>query len=137
VQAQITKGANAIRQELMAIGVTLDEGRIQEVATEAIRFGWDDAQTKMALDSDLMRSPDLAKSKIGTDFKALAQQYAVPLSDAAISAWSAHVVSGAQSDEQFREYLSQQAQGRFRDNAPLTKWLQGGGTVSQYFDPYK
>jgi hypothetical protein len=137
VQAQIAQGANKIRQELQAQGVTLDEGRIQEIASKAIEFGLDDAQTKMMLDSELMRSPDLAKSKVGTDFKALAQQYAVPLSDAAINAWSAHVVSGAQSDEQFREYLSQQAQDRFRDNAPLTKWLQGGGTVSQYFDPYK
>lgn len=137
VQAQIAQGANKIRQELQAQGVTLDEGRIQEIASKAIEFGLDDAQTKMMLDSELMRSPDLAKSKVGTDFKALAQQYAVPLSDAALNAWSAHVVSGAQSDEQFREYLSQQAQDRFRDNAPLTKWLQGGGTVSQYFDPYK
>lgn len=137
VQQQITTGANTIRQELMAQGVTLDEGRIQEVATEAIKFGWDDAQTKMALDGELMRSPDLAKSKIGTDFKAQASEQAVPLSDAALNTWSAHVVSGAASTEQFREYLAQQAQDRFRENAPLVKWLQGGGTVGSYFDPYK
>jgi hypothetical protein len=137
INAQIAQGANKIRQELMALGVTLDDSRIQEVATEAIKFAWDDSQTKLALRGEMMRSPDMAKSKIGTDFKALASQYAVPLSDASIAVWSANVVSGTQSDEQFREYLSAQAQSRFRDNAPLTKWLQGGGTVSQYFDPYK
>lgn len=135
--SQIAQKEADIRSALVQQGVSLDDARLQQVASSALQFGWDDTQTKNALDSELMRSPDVLQSQVGTNYKALAAQYAVPLSDPTIQQWAAHSISGVSSDEQFREYLSQQAQSRFAGNSSLTTFLQGGGTVDQYFDPYK
>jgi hypothetical protein len=103
---------------------------------DALRFGWDDNQLKTGLDAELQRSPDVLKSKVGADYKALASQYAVPLADSTVSQWAAHSISGVGSDEQYRQYLVAQAKSRFQDPT-MQKFLDSGGTVSQFYDPYK
>jgi hypothetical protein len=134
---QIHNLASQIKTELTGQGVTIDDGRISQVAEQALRWNWNNDQTKAALDAELQRSPDLLQSKVGTNFKALAAQYAVPLSDPVIAQWAAHSVSGVRSEEQFRQYLVNQASQRFASNAQLQTFMKQGGTVSQFFDPYK
>jgi hypothetical protein len=136
-QQQIAQKASTIRDALIQQGVSLDDNTINEIAQSSLRWQWTSQEEKAALDSELMRSPSILQSKVGTDYKALAGQYAVPLSDSTIQQWAAHSVSGVSSDEQYREYLVQQAGQRFAGNKNLTDFLGQGGTVSQYFDPYK
>ena len=136
-QQQISNLASQIQQQLIQQGVSLDQSRIQQVAEQALRWNWDNNQTKAALDLELQRAPGVLMSKVGTDFKSLASQYGVPVSDAAIQQWAAHAISGVKSDEVFRQYLVQQANQRFADNAVLKDYMAKGGTVSQYFDPYR
>src|SRR5204863_8946291 len=50
---------------------------------------------------------------------------------------TSHSISGVRSDQQFVQYLREQAKSRFSDNADLTSFLDRGGTVDQYFDTYK
>lgn len=135
-ERQISEKASQIRDELVQQGVNLDEGAIRNVALDSLRGGWSDQQIKLALDAELQRSPSVLKSKVGADYKALSRQYAVPLADATIQQWAAHSISGNTSDEMFRQYLVEQAKARFRDPT-LGKFLDAGGTVDQYADPYK
>lgn len=136
-QQQITNLASQIQQQLTQQGVELDQTRIRQVAEQALRWNWDNNETKAALDLELQRAPGVLMSKVGVDFKSLASQYGVPISDAAIQQWAAHSISGVKSDELFRQYLVQQANQRFADNATLKDYMAKGGTVSQYFDPYR
>lgn len=136
-QQQIGNLAAQIRTQLSGQGVTLDDSRIRQVAEQALRWDWSNDQTKAALDLELQRAPSVLMSKVGADFKALSGQYGVPISDAAIQQWAAHAISGVKTDEMFRQYLVQQANQRFADNAVLKDYMAKGGTVSQYFDPYR
>lgn len=136
-QQQIGNLAAQIRSELIQQGVALDDSRIRQVAEQSLRWNWSNDQTKAALDLELQRAPGVLMSKVGVDFKALASQFAVPISDAQIQTWAAHAISGEKPDELFRQYLVQQANQRFRDNHELLDYIAKGGTPSQYFDPYK
>jgi len=110
-EKQILQKTSDIRDELVQQGINIDDATIRKVATDALRGGWSDTQTKAALDAELQRSPSVLQSKVGADFRALAQQYATPLSDAAIQQWAAHSISGVSSDELYREYLGPHADG--------------------------
>lgn len=137
-QQQIGNKAAQIRTELTQnFGIVIDDYRLRQVAEQSLRWNWSDDQLKGALDAELRRVPNLLQSKIGVDYKALADQYGVPMSDATISTWAAHGVSGVHSQEEFRQYLVQQASMRYADNAPLQQFMAKGGTVGQFFDPYK
>lgn len=136
IEAQIAQQVASLRAELTQQGVPIDDSRLHEIAKQAIRMNWSPEQTKAAMDSELMRSPDVLHSKVGTDLKALAGQYAVELSDPAIATWAAHIISGIKGDEQYREYMVSQAKSRFGDKQ-LGQFLDQGGTVSQFYDPYR
>lgn len=135
VEAQIAQQVASLRADLIKQGVPIDDSRLYEIAKETIRMNWSPEQTKAAMDSELQRT-SLIHSRVGTDFKALAQQYGVEMSDPAITTWAAHTISGIKSDELYREFLVTQAKSRFRD-VTLNKFLDGGGTTSQFYDPYK
>ncbi len=133
---QISDKADEIRNELIQQGVNLDDGAIRNIAADALRFGMTDTQIKLALNAELQRSPSVLKSKIGAEYKALSRQYAVPMADATIQKWAADSISGVSSDEFYRQYLVNQAKARFQDPT-LGKFLDAGGTVDQYADPYR
>jgi hypothetical protein len=135
VEAQIATLVSSLRADLVKQGVPIDDARLHDIAKESLRMNWSTEQTKAAMDSELQRT-SLVQSRVGTDFKALAQQYGVELSDPAITQWAAHSISGIKSDELYREFLVTQAKSRFRDPT-LGKFLDGGGTTSQFYDPYK
>jgi hypothetical protein len=136
-QQQVSDKAATINSQLVQQGVRLDPSRVQDIATQALEFGWNDVETKAALDSELMRSPSVLASQVGTNYKALADQYGVGMSDERVQQWAAHSISGVRSDEEFRQYLVTQAKGMFQNNADVQKFLDDGGTTDQYFDPYK
>lgn len=136
VNQQIAQKQGAIQKQLADEGVTVDPTRLQSIATDSLRYGWTAQQENAALDSELQRSPDLLASKVGESYKQMANDYAVPLSDATIQQWAAHGVSGVETDEQFREYLEAQAKS-FLPAADVQNALSAGVTVAQYYDPYK
>jgi hypothetical protein len=136
-QQEITNKASTIRDQLIQQGVTLDDNRIRQVAEMSLQYNWNDAETKVALDSELRRSPGLLQSKVGTQYKALADEYFTNLADPVISRWAADSIAGVSSDEQYREYLVQNAKLAFAGNAMLQKKLTDGMTVAQFYDGYK
>jgi hypothetical protein len=135
VDAQIATQVASLRADLVKQGVPIDDSRLYDIAKESIRMNWSTEQTKAAMDSELQRT-SLIQSRVGTDYKALVQQYAVEMSDPTISQYAAHSISGIGSDELFREELVRRAKSRFRD-VSLGKFLDGGGTTSQFYDDYK
>lgn len=135
-QQQIANQVDVLKGQLTQLGVNIDDVTLQKVASDSLRFSWSDQQMKEALDAELKRSPSVLRSKVGTDYKALAQQYGVQMSDPSIMEWAAHSIAQTGSDEQFRQYLVQAAKSRFQDKQ-LGGFLDAGGTVDQYFDPYK
>jgi hypothetical protein len=134
---QVAQKADDIHSQLVQQGVELDPGVINQIARQSLEFGWDDVQMKAALDSELQRSPSVLQSQVGTNYRAMARQYATNLSDTALQGWAADSIAGVKSDDQFRQYLVQQAKSLFRNNADLGKFLDDGGTVDQYGDVFK
>lgn len=135
VEAQIAQQVASLRSDLVKQGVPIDDSRLYEIAKESIRMNWSTEQTKAAMDSELQRT-SLIHSRVGTDYKALANQFGVELSDAAISQYAAHSISGIGSDELYREDLVTKAKSRFRDPS-LDNFLDGGGTTDQFYSDYK
>jgi hypothetical protein len=135
--SEVTQKASTISDQLIQSGVRIDPGRLAEIARQSLEFGWDDVQTKAALDSELQRSPSVLASRVGVNYKALSDQFGVQISDQKLQKWAADSIAGIRSDDEFRQYLVVQAKGAFKDNADIQTFLDKGGTVDQYFDPFR
>lgn len=72
-------------------------------------------------------------SPVIDNLKALAAQYAVPMSDATLQKWSQDILTGMVDENTFRSYLIEQAKSLFPG---LANALDRGITVAQYVAPY-
>lgn len=135
-QQQVSGRAAEIAQQARSLGVTLDPKRLQEIATDSVKFGWTGQQLRDAVtaDFDYKGGEGGLAGQSARQIKELAAQYLVPISDAALDRWTEQIVTGAADEESFRAYLTEQAKSLFPGMAAA---LDKGITVAQYADPYK
>jgi hypothetical protein len=119
-----------------SIGVRLDAGRLDQIATDSLRFGWAGEQLRDAVtaDFDYQGGEGGLAGQSARQVKELAAQYLVPVSDAMLDRWTEQIVTGAADEESFRVYLVEQAKSLFPGMAGA---LDKGITVAQYADPYR
>lgn len=135
-EQQIAARKAEIVAQSRALGIDLDPTRLQELATDSVRFGWSGQQLRDAVtaDFDYQGGEGGLAGQSNRQIKELAGQYLVPLSDSAIDRWTEQIVIGAADEESFRAYLTEQAKSLFPGMAAA---LDKGITVAQYADPYK
>lgn len=113
--------------------LAIPDARLQTIARDALRNGWNEAQVRAALGSEVRRDPAIIGSGTMTAFRKLAGDYAVPVTDQALSTWVADTVAGTQSQESFQAWLIGQAKSL---HPTITSALDQGMTVRDYMDPY-
>lgn len=133
---QVSARASEIAEQARQIGMPVDPRRLNQIATDSLRFGWQGTQLRDALTADFDYQAGMGgqAGEAARQVKELAGQYLIPLSDQAVDNWTERIVSGAADQEAYRAYLVEQAKSLFPGMAGA---LDKGVTVSQYADPYK
>src|SRR5690606_30366862 len=73
-------------------------------------------------------------SNTATKLRAIARDFAFPLSDAAVQTWMKAIVQGTRTEDDFLAYAREQAKMLFPTIAGA---IDAGIAPSQYFDPYR
>lgn len=138
-EQQLQQMRDEVSNIARTLGVDLSQGRLNHIATTAIRFGY--APNKIAdwvaseLRYDPSKPPGGQAGGLIARLKAAAKAQLVPISDATLQDWARQILQGNQTEEAFNaNYLVKQAKSRF---SYLAEHLDAGGTVAQYFEPYR
>lgn len=118
-------------------GVNIPPARLAQMAEDALSNGWTNPQLQAAIGAEFHYDP---KSTTGNaagfaqEFKRMAHDYLVPISDQAMGQWVTQAVSGTVDADSFRSYLQESAKSMFPG---LASAIDSGVTVTQFADPYK
>ena len=131
--AQIEAAADSIGAEAAQLGLTIDAGRLNDIAKQSVRLGWNDAQTRQVLGAEAQRNPaEIAATQLAT-LRSMASDYAVKYNDPDLQKWAANIIGGTATNQQFQSELIGKAQAMF---PTISDALAKGQTVKQYMDPY-
>jgi hypothetical protein len=135
-EALVSSRRAEIRALSASLGVELPDDRLNAIATDSVRFGWNGQQTRDAVtaDFDYQGGEGGQAGQSARQVREMAAQYLVPISDQTLDMWVEQMVRGTADEEAFRAYLVEQAKSLFPGMSPA---LDRGITVAQYADPYK
>jgi hypothetical protein len=126
-----------VQQAQERLGIVIDSGSAVMIALAGASQGWD--ATRIA--HEVVANSNGETTRIGpgtigdtmTQYTGLAGQYGVPLDHNTAYWWAANTQAGNVTQEGFRDYVKQQAEGLY----PALKGpLDQGLTVAQYASPY-
>ena len=135
---KITAQATQIAALAQADGITLDPNRVQQMAAQSLRLGWNDQQVKNALAAEYHYNPAGANA-LAQKVKGIMNAYLVPQSDSAIQSWTRQLMSAADptaAENNIVAYAKEQAKSMF---PALSAYLDSSpdANVQTYIDPYK
>lgn len=137
---QKAEATKRIIDDLQAqLGITLDNtGGFSSPAfsffVDAVKYGWDATEIKYRMLASVNATTTGGElGKTATDVRALADQYAVPLSDKTVMDYARKMAEGAIDQNGLTGYLQEQAKSLF---PALAGAIDSGITVKQYADPY-
>lgn len=116
------------------LGVDVRWDQIEQIAWDAIRFNWNQAEVRHALGQQFGTVTGPQWGATASGLRRLAGEYLVPMSDEVLNRWGTQIVSGQATEETFRSYLVEQAKSLFPS---LAVFLDQGGTVKTYVEPYR
>lgn len=110
----------------------------QELAQQALRLGWNDAQLNDAIVGRInYDARNRAVGSVGAaqdSIKKLAARYMIPISDETAFNYGKAIAAGEQTAEGFEVGFRDQAKGRF---PTLAKYIDQGTTPADFFSPYQ
>lgn len=104
------------------------------IARDSLRLGRTQQEWQASVVGKYGAASASGASPTAQQLKALAAQYAVPMSDATLQKWVQDMLTGMVDQNTFRAYLIEQAKSLFPS---LANALDRGITVQQYVAPYQ
>jgi hypothetical protein len=124
--------------EAAQLGVKMTTAQFWALRDNSLMFGWTDQQVRQVMGAAWKYSPTTASAGLAgqtvAQLKQTAQEYAVPISDAAINSWTQKTLEGLATADDFKSYAIQQAKSLF---PTMTDQIDKGMTVDQIADPYR
>lgn len=136
-QARADGQKAAIVDQAKQLGITLDADRLNQIATDSLRLGWNGTQLAQAVAAEFHYRPGGQSGTIGqaeVSLKKMANDYLVPVTDATLANWETQIAAGTATPDTFKSYFIDQAAGLYKG---IEKQLRGGATVQQLAEPYK
>ena len=140
VTRRVTQRAADLKQQAVRLGIRVTTARLNKIATDSLRFGWDQVQLQNALGAEYDFKPGKAQKQTGVAVVSLdqlrteARQWAVPMSDKGIEPWIEGIVRGKRTMEEYQTFLKVQAKS-------MRPWLSDaidqGFSVAQISDSYR
>jgi hypothetical protein len=131
-----------IWDQYLSVGLKPNVNDVNDLANQALAFGWTDTQTKDAIVSHMQYSPE-AQHQIGSvqttaaQLKQQASQYYIGLDDQTAFQWSKSIAAGESKAEDYIPQLQQAAKSKYAYSPEINKAIDAGSTVAQFFAPYK
>lgn len=135
---QVQQKKLTLQNEAGKLGVTIADGRLSQMAEDALRFGWTDEQEQQALATELHFNPTVALqgdiAKFNSFVKTTANQWMVGVSDETSFEWAKKIALGQNDEDNATEFFKNMA-------VQKTPWLKpaidSGLTMQQIIDPYR
>lgn len=138
--ADIAQQTQAITNQAQQAGISLDPDRAQQMAQSYLRYGWTQTDLQHAIGAEWHYDPSTKNQAAAvTQMKADAQNWLVPLSDQAIQTWGQGLISGTVTQDQYAQYLRDNAKSLMPQLSTLIDQHAGDPkfSVSTFADPYK
>jgi len=136
---QIAEGKSKVANLATSMGIPISLNGAQAVADRALREGWGEDHLRRYLTSIL--KPGAGGNYTGgeaatfqSQFRALAENYGVSVSEGQINSWVHQAVIGGQTPESVKALIQNTAASKY---PALAQRIKAGETVSQIADPYK
>lgn len=126
--------ARQIKQFAGQNGLQVTNEQAIFIAVESLAKGRTQAEWQQNVLDFTMGTQGQSATAPGMNLKALAAEYAVPLSDVTLKQWEQNILTGMADENTFRAYLVEQAKSLFPS---LANALDRGITVRQYVAPYQ
>lgn len=114
-------------------GITMTQDEAIYIAGLALTNGNSQAEWQAAIVKRYIGENGQSAQPVIDQLKAMASQYAVPMSEATIKQWEMQILTGQVNQATFESYLREQAKSLFPG---LANAIDRGITVAQYVQPY-
>ena len=132
-QSQINAKSADIMARANQLGYPISRQRAEVIAKDALKFGWQGNELDRAIGMDAGQQ-QLLQSSFGTSLKQTASAYGIPVSEASLGTWAKRIASGEETEENFVTWARDMAINLY---PTLTAHLTRGGTVEEFYDPYR
>jgi hypothetical protein len=137
-QARIDTVAEQIRQLALDRNLRLSSASLNEIARNAVRFGWSEQQTLNMLGTEALKSEDgvtaLRYGFYGNKINEIAADYGVTISDTEFSQLVNKFAVGKENEESLTASFQTKATALF---PAISDRLMAGETFSDIVDPYR
>jgi hypothetical protein len=133
---KIDQRANEVRELAAALGGTLTETQLREIARNSLRLGMDARQIGFAVGGEILKSAGptgLQMGIIGRELRSTTERFGVGLSDYTLNTWAGEIAVGQYTVEDFNNYIRQQAISLF---PTLQRDIERGLDVRTIAEPY-
>jgi hypothetical protein len=135
--SQASQKLAQVQQMAGQYGTQLNSQQLQQVATQAMQYGWSQDQIQQNLATYVRYNPSGGANNaagIVQQLQASAGQYLVTLGSQNLQTWAQQLAGGTKTMNDYNAYLQQQAMLKYPGMAPQ---LQQGFTVEQIVDPLR
>lgn len=133
-KVDISKQQGVVEKLARDAGIELTPERARDIASSYLRNGWGLSELNQALAAEFYYDPEDRKGGATVEgLKTVARDYMVPISDDAIRTWGRDLISGAATEDNYKEFLKEQAKSLFPQ---LSSALDRGETVSKYMSGF-
>jgi hypothetical protein len=143
MEDRITTAVDDLRAGTLANGLTVDDATLRKIATNQIKFGWSEQQTRNAIGSEVVAlaqaggaqgMTDLRQGNVARGLRETARKYAQKPADADLDTWVADIMTGRKTEVQWEDFMRNSAKTQFRS---LTPALDRGETVEDATYAYR
>lgn len=138
MERRIDETSLSIGLQAQKLGLRIPNSRLAQIATKALRFGWNQGEIQLAIAAEMKYDPaSAARGGIGqmvNKIKTLGADWLVPMTTKQAWQWSRRLVAGASTMDAVEAQMTAVAKSRFPH---LAKLIEQGITPGQYFAPHR
>jgi hypothetical protein len=129
-----------LRNLYRQLGIPVAPKRLAEIAQQSVKHGWTPQQERNALVAEFDYNPDNtfggAAGQTVDEFRRLASEYVVPLSNRTLEKWTENVLRNEGDTTDFVSFLKDRAKSQW-DDPNMQAAIDRGMTVNEYLDPHR
>lgn len=134
---QVSDARRTAQQLASLLGVSVSGRNLDDLASKAVRNGWDEDDFRLALAGrgfSLSGERGQGDAQVAAQqLRALSEQYLVRISDNTLRSWVTAIIRGDKQVEDYRTFFVDRAASLYRGVADD---LRGGATTAEILDPY-
>lgn len=137
-ERRVDESALSIALEAGQLGIRIGTTRLADLAENAIKFGWNESEVKLAIAAEMKYDPRASHQgdtgSLINQVKAIAADYMVPVTDKQAWQWARRIVAGGATMDSVIAQFTQLAKARFPQ---LKDEIDQGLSPGQFFTPYR